>query len=361
MSDSVTIWLYDKTWPFARSRWLPSVAQPDYSFELMNYGKFQFSLPRNAPVEPDDLVDGLIGITSRYGAPDFCGIVDRIEDQDQSGAVTVSGREWAGKFADRLTPQALSIPAGGSGQVAGELVRRINARNQTGITVVPSGTSQPLIAAYNPNSNSLLQALGDIAAQTGWEWEVRYTAGVSAQARFTWKSAVGQDLRNQTHVTARSMHRRQYDVDATTQAVTVATVAATGIFSGRPSSVSDLGTLAFDDLAQTVQRAPATLRKAHRRIASREQLIIAPTLPSAVSASARSRKEMEASAQSTETLSFGVTTDISWGLLRPGNYVTVRIPDVRFGDGLVRVLRVLGMQPDHAAGCCYLVGEVYPA
>jgi len=353
---SLIVSVYAPTWPFRRRRVLRSVEGVAYAFELMRYGSFEFSLP--SP-DADGIEAGdLIGIQSSRGVPDFGGGIDQVKAG--AGAYTeIAGRELAKILDDRLVAQQRTFAPAAGGDVARELVRRVSGRNPTGIIALPTGASAPIVSSFTTRSESVLDGLDHIAALTGWEWEIRYTADVRLTARFIWTRRVGVDLRNRVRFGPSVLAEYEYEFDALAQRQLVQIVGSTGEYGGRPSAAAVIDApVTLQDLS-TIQLPIRSRRRQRRGVyTSREDAILEASLPDGLSVQRRATEDISLVIAGQETLTISVSAQANWSRLRVGNVVTIALPRVQAGGDFVRPFRIQAMQPDDEAGMCRLTGKV---
>lgn len=358
---TVSAFVYAEQWPFQRTGWLRNATAITYSMEVMEPGKFQFELPANNALSIT--AGALVGFKSSYGLPDFLGWVDRVEESYGGAFVTVSGREWSAILNERTTVQDRTYVAGVAGIIAADIVRSASARNPTGIMVMPSGGSTPITSPFSLRADAVLSALNDLAQLTGDEYEIVYQAGVSATASFFWRGKIGFDMRDTLHLAGKMIAGADYALDAINDRALVQVVGSSGDFGSRPSAAAiDTGPLALQDtsLIRTSLPADASKRQVQRRgiATSREAVIRDTSLPDGLSVQRGAVETLRALIAGQETISVLVSPYADWSLLSPGNLITVRLPNLRFGEHVVRAFRILGIQPREERGVMELVGKV---
>lgn len=358
-------YLFKPSYPYQRIARLKNATNIQYAFSVGEATNFTFDLPAvDATLDAGMISPGaLVGFISDRGVPDYLGWVDQVDEGYGDAYVRVTGREWAAILGERTTAQEHTYANGAAGRIASHLIRAASSRNPTGITVAPASATAAISSPFTVRSQSVLEALSELADLTGNQWEVRYQCGQVASATFFWLERAGRDLRNTVHLAGKMIAQAEYRIDAINDNAVVQIVGSSGEFRDRPSAAAqDSGALAQADTAKLAVRVPAggTSKVIQRRgvATSRETVIRDASLPTSLAAQRRAVETLKASLYGQETISLTVSTNVDWSLVRAGNTVTVRVSGLRYGAGVVRPFRILGMQPQEDDGLCELVGTV---
>lgn len=348
--------LYAATWPFQRVGWLPRTARVDYAFELMGAGQFAIDIPRNefnaALVQPG----AFVGIKSQYGLVDYVGFIERIEQSENEGALTITGKEWIGLLDERNTEQERTWQSGNAGNISSDIIRTASARNPIGIVVVPK-IGAPLPAPFTVQATSVFNALNDLAALTGDEWVVRYAVGQTVTGVLTWQRPAGQDRRANVHIMGVVISEADYVSDLVSSSALVRVVGSIGDFKSRPSAtVVANGPLALQDSVRYRSSLPAgsTIQSFRGVTKAREYVVVDAQLPGSLSVQERAIEELRAFINGAETISVVVSARQSWSVYNLGDIVTLHAPVL----GAPRLFRIYGMQPRDDEGRMELVGKV---
>lgn len=363
----ITAVRYDSSPPFVRRQYLRNVSDVSYASELMGAGLFRFRMPINDTqgVVEGDLIAFKSGLTGASKVPPFVGYVERIQSAEKGAYVDVTGREWAGLLEERTTLQERTY-RGASGDIAREIVRRANGRNQMGITVLGNKASTPVIGPVTVRAQPVSDALVDIVALSGWEWQITYEAGVQARALFTWRPRAGFDMRRTVHLFSNVIVDAEYSADNLHDRQMVQIIGTSiGEFATRPSAiVTNDGPVAYQDMAQiratSVRNPNQRTVKGRSVTTSREAVIINPDLPDRLSVARVARDEAIAAAIAGEAIRMTVGPSAPLRDLMPGNTITVHLPNARYGSGVSRPFRIYGFQPDENQGPSNIIGKVLP-
>lgn len=396
MSDA-TIHVHQNRPPFAVIKELTTGGDIDRVMPLDEPGTLSFTVASNDPnryslpvpysqsalAPPPNIREGdAVVVRSSEGIAPYLWIVDTLTDDTESGLVTIDCQEWSSLLYRRQVPLEFTASSKRPTAVAKQLLDLVNGRNPTHIRSGELSSSRLILPDQRLplGGNTLGAAFDELALRTDSEWWVEYKASWEAvEPILYWAERRGHDRASNIvvdglfHLTEATYRRDEEDVAQTAQYLgggdAVADAPAGGISIGSAIATAKPSIGGRIEPADSFTERLAlnrTLGPGARRESS-ESLPSEESETSLVQSSQRRQKLPIAARQSLECqlrYPWPGSTSGNWGIdesvapLRPGDIITVRLPQALFGRGVQLIARILAMQPDEAAGTLGLVIEV---
>jgi hypothetical protein len=317
---------------------LPTATDIDCLLTISGHGAFSFKVVASDPgANRDTIKQG--NLVAIRGAHAYIGIIGRIEEEH--GVLEVSGDSWASLLYERRIPLGVSYSNHAAGIIALQALQLVNSHNPTGF--LPSLRNEPcgpFRGTFQAGGTYLGDALDDLADKVGQEWWLEQIVGRnSLQGFLHWGMRRGGDLSGSIHLTD-GIHftSSKYVQDILGTAQSVQMVGGGADIANRPSATQS-----------TTFQGPTLSREKVEYLPSDEELAV---LSDAAQAA------LVNPLVAAESLPLTINTKLDWRLIRPGDIITVILPDTYFGCVRRRV-RILAMQPDEAAGEMDLAVKVW--
>jgi hypothetical protein len=317
---------------------LPTASDINCLLTISGHGAFSFKVVASDPgANRDTIKQGNLVVIR--GAHAYIGIIGRIEEEH--GVLEVSGDSWASLLYERRIPLRVSYSNHAAGIIALQALQLVNSHNPTGF--LPSVRNEPcgpFRGTFQAGGMYLGDALDDLADRIGQEWWLEQIVGRnSLQGFLHWGMRRGSDLSGSIHLTD-GIHftssKYVQDILGATQSVQM--VGGGADIADRPSATQS-GAL----------QGPTLSREKVEYLPSDEELAV---LSDAAQAA------LVNPLVAAESLPLTINTKLDWRLIRPGDIITVILPDTYFGC-VRRRIRILAMQPDEAAGEMDLAVKVW--
>lgn len=295
------------------------------------------------------------------GLPVWAGPILTIEEDGGSGTIELAALSIEALLDGRATPQREEYRNLGTGVALRALLDAANARNHTGILASLRLENDQPIEELKVGGESVLEALNEMAARYGMEYWVE-VARTPRKLDFRLRKGYrqGLDLSGEMHLYEGVHFTGAYKSDLTQ---IKASVTAIGDFgrevAGRRSVGRFVDAPGIDFGAPVLERGGERTARALRGMPAglRNERVLFEVMTDSLSELGEvARRAHEAPLGAGEMFNdFVYFGQVDPEALRVGNYYT------RHGEhqGLtqVRVVRVLGLQPDEAAGGAQVVTE----
>lgn len=199
------------------------------------------------------------------------------------------------------------------------------------------GTGGPVVD-FATRGEKFLDVLNELSDVAGFEWGLSFAlTPADAVVTLTVGPRLGRDRRTEVVLEeGRHFQDAEYTQDALGFVGEAVAVGGTGDVRGRPAAAARP-----TGLRPSFAWSPATLGA---------RVEFNPRIGNLAAVEGSARRLLHASDAVAESVGFDLLEDALEEQILPGDYVTIRLHDVGFGLGLVRVARVLGVQLEPGSG-----------
>lgn len=315
----------------------------DRLFTLSGKGAFSFDVNASDPgASRDTLLEGRPVVIWSPVLPPYVGYIQRIEENTFTRVLKVSGDNLALTLYERVLPLNCTFLDCLAGGIAMQLLALVNSTNFSGVLPLPlTELGSPILGTFDASNGTLGDMLDELADKTGNEWWVEQRVERNRLVAYLHWGARGRNkslsilLEEGIHFT-----KSEYARDALGYTQAAIAVGGTGAMADRPTGS---GTP-----AQTSTIGPAL---------ARETVQYLPLDSDVAVLTDAAQTAMDHPTTAKETLALTINDVLDWGSIEPGDYVSVLMVNAYFG-GVERLVRILAIQPDEAAGECDLAVEV---
>ena len=356
-----TWFIHSAWWPRHQLAVLSTAASGDRSFvgtqslqQAHQPGQASVSISARDPqITPDILRHGNLLVCESPGFPTWAGPILNIEEQ-QGAAIGISALSLEALLDGRVTHQAEEYTGSiGESVVFRSLVDGANARNHTGILAALELETGQSVEQLQVGGQSVMDAINEMTARTGSEWWLdisRSPRKLTAIVRLGYQQ--GTDYSGTLHLYQGTHFTGAYKSDLSQVRSSVTAVGDFGRelpdrnsvarFSDAPGA--DFGAAHFDRAGETTLRQLRTLPAGLHN----EKMIFEVMTGNTAELSAVARRAHERPLGAGEMFNDFINSLVDPRYLRIGNYYTRH--GEHQGRQQVRVVRIVGMQPDEPRG-----------
>jgi len=364
------VFIHSEAWPRQLLAVLTSAHGIDRSFVAMqpgrngrDTGQAQFGVSaRDAQLSSDVLKHGQLLAIESAGMPVWAGPILGIEEDARGGMIEVSALSIDALLDGRVTRQPERfVKSIGELAVLRTLLDQANARNQTGIIAsMRLATGQP-VRELQTGGQSLMEALNEMTTRSGSEWWVdvsRTPRKLDATLHLGYRQ--GLDLSASLHLYEGVHFSGRYKSDLSQVKQSVVVVGDFGQELDERNSVAHyIGAPGVDFGAPLSQGSSERLRRAldampaglhNERV---EYELMTGNTRELAAAATRAHERPLGAGEMFQDLFYN---NVDWNQVRPGNLWTRH--GMHKGQPLVRVSRMVSVQPDEEAGTVLVISEV---
>jgi hypothetical protein len=364
------VFIHSEAWPRHQLAVLTSAHGIDRSFVAMqpgrngrDTGQAQFGLSSaDAQLSPDVLKHGQLLVIESAGMPVWAGPILGIEEDARGGVIEVSALSIDALLDGRVTRQPERfVKSIGELAVLRTLLDQANARNQTGIiSSLRMATGQP-VRELQTGGQSLMEALNEMTTRSGSEWwvdVVRTPRKLDAILHLGHRQ--GLDLSASLHLYEGVHFSGRYKSDLSQVKQSVVVVGDFGQEMDERNSVAhyigapgvDFGAPLSQGSSERLRRALDAMPAGTRNERVEYELMTGNTRELAAAATRAHERPLGAG----EMFQDLFYNNVDWNQVRPGNLWTRH--GMHKGQPLVRVSRMMSVQPDEEAGTVLVISEV---
>ena len=364
------VFIHSEAWPRQLLAVLTSAHGIDRSHVAMqpgrngrDTGQAQFGVSAaDAQLSPDVLKHGQLLAIESAGMPVWAGPILGIEEDTRGGMIEVSALSIDALLDGRVTRQPERfVKSIGELAVLRTLLDQANARNQTGIIAsMRLATGQP-VRELQTGGQSLMEALNEMTTRSGSEWWVdvsRTPRKLDATLHLGYRQ--GLDLSASLHLYEGVHFSGRYKSDLSQVKQSVVVVGDFGQELDERNSVAHyIGAPGVDFGAPLSQGSSERLRRAldampaglhNERV---EYELMTGNTRELAAAATRAHERPLGAGEMFQDLFYN---NVDWNQVRPGNLWTRH--GMHKGQPLVRVSRMVSVQPDEEAGTVLVISEV---
>lgn len=318
---------------------------------LTRTGRGAFAFNALSSLDRGILQEGrIVVIHSTEDTLPYVGVITQIAEDAGSGAVEVSGDNYASVLYNLAIDQTAPVANRDAGKIAQKLLREAQGFGRS-VFVQPGimqGTPLTLQGSLDVGSQSLGEAFDSLAERVNDEWWLEHLVTRTKIDTYLYWGRRGVDNSGWLYLEeGRDFTKAEYKRDGLGAVRSVIAVGGGGPLAGRASVAVTQAPGAL-----SANRTQAKTRAGVGQLIARDvyDLRARDTDPTVLADAANRAYERPTTAA--ESLSLTITSR-QWALLNPGDTVTARFHSLGFG-GLTRAVRIDAMQPDESTGECDL-------
>jgi hypothetical protein len=356
-------YVHEPWWPYQQIAELTTASNIDRSYVIMQPGQCVLDVARTDPqVSVDVLQRGNILVIEADDLPPWAGNIVTLDESLAGPVIELVAVGLAGALDARLTPQRLRYDASiGAAVVFRDLVTRANSRGHTGVHLPAFNEPSVGVTELDLGGATVLDALTELAERTSQEWWLEIQRVPSRlEAVIRW-GVQGEDSAADVHLyEGHHFSDLRYRLDLSQYRQAVTAIGGTGAVGDRAAvTLSATTEPRRAELASVLQEASTVAARNVSELPPGlrlERLIFEPGADSEAALSRRAKRALEQPLGAGEQFSVVVNREADWSLLVLGSHITIHV-ELSLAS-ISREMRIVGLQPDEAAGEMELVTEV---
>ena len=361
------VYVYDESGTHPPLAELATAHDIDRAYALASPGRAVFRISQSEATDRDVAREGrMIVILSTENVPPWVGRLDALDFNGGDRTIEITCADWRQILYERITPVGFEPGSGSGASIAFQALREAGGRNSLGVWPLfrePGGWIAGGIRAGGKSLGALFDELAAITDDDWWlDYDVRWSR---VEIYLRWSRRRGRDRAAALHL-LESAHlaRATYGRDALAGTRAVVAIGGGGDLSDRPAAIRASAQSARYLSLAAVPAEPASVTETRQAAArsptlAREAVTIFPQITDVAVLALATRRALERPLMAAESLALTVAAGagVAWADFGLGDTIRVKLASANFG-GIDRSARIVGVQPDEAAGELDLALEV---